>query len=129
MKQVINTDKAPAAVGSYSQAIRFAQTVYISGQLPIAPEDIALCSDDPALQIEQVIKNVSAVCEAAGGGLKDIVKLNVFLIDLTHVSLVNEAMSHHFPKPWPARASIGVKALPKDALVEMDAIMVLPVES
>jgi len=125
MKQVIETDKAPVVIGSYSQAIRCGETVYISGQIPLIPGDTALCSSDPGVQIDQVIQNLSAICESAGGGLQDIVKLTVFLMDLSHITLVNEAMSHYFPKPWPARAAIGVKALPKDALVEMEAIMVL----
>lgn len=124
--QVIHSPAAPEAIGTYSQAIRCGQTVYLSGQIPLDPGSMSLCSNEIRLQIEQVILNLAAVCEAAGGGLQHIVKLNVYLTDLTHFPLINEAMSRHFAEPYPARAAIGVAALPRGAQVEMDAIMVLP---
>ena len=123
--QVIHTDLAPAAIGTYSQAIKVDNTVYLSGQIPLDPKTMLICSEDITAQIEQVICNLKAVCEAAGGSLAHIVKLSVFLTDLTHFPLINEAMSRFFHEPFPARAAIGVKALPKGALVEMDGIMVL----
>ncbi len=123
---VIETKQAPAAIGTYSQAIRCGNTVYLSGQIPLDPETMQICSVEVDLQINQVIKNLTAVCEAAGGSLANIVKLNVYLTDLNHFPLINEAMSHYFIEPYPARAAIGVRALPRGAQVEMDAIMVLP---
>jgi reactive intermediate/imine deaminase len=123
--QVIHTQQAPAAIGTYSQAIRCADMVFLSGQIPLEPSTMKLCSLDIKEQIEQVIKNLSMVCEASGGSLSDIVKLNVFLTDLSHFPLINEAMERHFSKPYPARAAIGVASLPKDSLVEMDGIMVV----
>ena len=122
----INTECAPEAIGTYSQAIGHGETVYLSGQIPLDPRTMNLCSDDISLQINQVIENLSAVCKAAGGTLAHIVKLSVYLIDLNHFSLINEAMSRFFIAPYPARAVIGVSALPRGAQVEMDAIMVLP---
>src|SRR3990167_2727300 len=122
---VIHTELAPAAIGTYSQAIRVDNTVYLSGQIPLDPHTMQLCSDDIRAQIEQVLMNLSAVCEAAGGQLRRIVKLNVYLIDLNHFSLINEAMSRYFSEPYPARAAIGVSALPRGSLVEMDAVMML----
>lgn len=124
--KVIHTALAPAAIGTYSQAIQCGTTVYLSGQIPLDPSTMQLCSDDIRAQIEQVLVNLSAVCEAAGGRLRDLVKLNVYLIDLEHFSLINEAMTRYFAEPFPARAAIGVAALPRGALVEMDAIMVVP---
>jgi reactive intermediate/imine deaminase len=123
--QPIHSDLAPAAIGTYSQAVKCGDTVYLSGQIPLDPQTMQLCSDEIHLQIEQVIQNLVAVCEAAGGSLANIVKLNVYLVDLNHFSLVNEAMSHFFNEPYPARAAIGVAALPRGAQVEMDAIMVI----
>lgn len=122
----INTKHAPEAIGTYSQAIKCGTTVYLSGQIPLDPKTMELCSDDIKLQIEQVIKNLAAVCEASGGSLAHIAKLSVFLTDLTHFPLINEAMSRHFTQPYPARAAIGVSALPKGSKVEMDGIMILP---
>lgn len=122
----INTKLAPAAIGTYSQAIRCGDTVYLSGQIPLDPQTMQLNSDDIKLQIDQVLHNLSEVCEAAGGSLTNIVKLNVYLTDLIHFPLVNEAMSRYFSEPYPARAAIGISALPRGALVEMDGIMVLP---
>lgn len=126
--EVIHTEMAPAAIGIYSQAIRTGNTVYLSGQIPLDPKTMQFCSEDIKLQINQVIENLAAVCDAAGGSLAHIVKLNVYLTDLGNFSLVNDAMSLHFSEPYPARAAIGVAALPRGAQVEMDAIMVLPTE-
>ncbi|ESS67926.1 RutC family protein [Methyloglobulus morosus KoM1] len=124
-KTLINTDLAPKAIGTYSQAIKVDQTVYLSGQIPLIPETMQLVEGDVSAQITQVFNNLKAVAEAAGGGLSDVVKLNVFLVDLAHFPLVNEIMGRYFQEPYPARAAIGVAALPKAAQVEMDAIMVL----
>ncbi len=123
--QPIHTELAPAAIGTYSQAVKCGDTVYLSGQIPLDPKTMQLCSDEIRLQITQVIENLAAVCEAAGGSLVNIVKLNVYLTDLNHFPLVNEAMTHFFTEPYPARAAIGVAALPRGAQVEIDAIMVL----
>ncbi len=123
--QVIHSNSAPEAIGTYSQAIRTGDTVYLSGQIPLDPKTMQLISNDIKEQINQVLVNLSAVCEAAGGSLAHIVKLNVFLTDLSHFPLVNEAMEHYFSQPYPARAAIGVAALPRAAQVEMDGIMVL----
>jgi reactive intermediate/imine deaminase len=123
--QIINTKLAPEAIGTYSQAIRCGETVYLSGQIPLDPKTMQLCSDDIKLQINQVIENLAAVCEAAGGSLVHIVKLSVYLTDLNHFPLINDAMSRYFVEPYPARAAIGVAALPRKAQVEMDGIMVL----
>jgi reactive intermediate/imine deaminase len=124
--QPINTKEAPEAIGTYSQAMKCSRTVYLSGQIPLDPITMELCSDDIELQIEQVIKNLSAVCEAAGGSLAHIAKLSVYLTDLTHFPLINEAMARHFSQPYPARAAIGVSALPKGSKVEMEGVMILP---
>lgn len=124
-RQIISTTDAPQAIGTYSQAVRTGNTVYLSGQIPLLPETMAIISDDISDQIHQVFKNLSAVATAAGGSLADIVKLNVFLTDLSHFPTVNEIMAKYFTEPYPARAAIGVAALPKDAAVEMDAIMEL----
>ncbi len=123
--QVIHTPLAPAAIGTYSQAIRTGDTVYLSGQIPLDPTSGQLCSDEIQHQITQVIENLSAVCMAAGGDLTRIVKLSVYLTDLNHFPFINEAMMHHFSQPYPARVAIGVASLPRGAQVEMDAIMVL----
>ena len=124
-KEIIQTNKAPQAIGTYSQAVRVDRTVYLSGQIPLVPETMMLIEGDIAAQITQVFDNLKAVAEAAGGGLDDIVKLNVFLTDLSHFPIVNEIMGLYFQEPYPARAAIGVAALPKGAGVEMDAIMSL----
>lgn len=124
--QPINTKLAPKAIGTYSQAIRSGEIVFLSGQIPLDPETMQICSDDIKLQITQVLENLSAVCEEAGGSLANIAKLNVYLTDLSHFPLINEAMSRYFSEPYPARAAIEVSALPKDAKVEMDGILVLP---
>jgi reactive intermediate/imine deaminase len=124
-KSVIHSDRAPAAIGTYSQAIRVGDTVYLSGQIPLDPVSMQLISGDMRAQIERVFDNLAAVCAAAGGSLGDIVKLNIFLVDLGHFALVNEVMAGYFSTPYPARAAVGVAALPRAAQVEMDAIMVL----
>jgi reactive intermediate/imine deaminase len=124
-KTIISTDKAPAAIGTYSQAVKSGSTVYLSGQIPLDPTTMALVDDSMSAQVNQVFKNLTAVCEAAGGSLNDIAKLNIFLTDLSHFSLVNEVMAQYFEQPYPARAAIGVAQLPKGAAVEMDGIMEL----
>ena len=124
-KEIIQTNKAPQAIGTYSQAVKVDHTVYLSGQIPLVPETMTIIEGDIAAQITQVFDNLKAVAEAAGGDLGDIVKLNVFLTDLSNFPLVNEIMGHYFQEPYPARAAIGVAALPKNAGVEMDAIMFL----
>ena len=123
-KQVIHTDKAPAAIGTYSQAIKVGDTVYLSGQIPLNPASMELVDGFEA-QVVQVFENLKSVAEAAGGSLADIVKLNIFLIDLAHFATVNEIMGRYFQQPYPARAAIGVAALPKGAQVEMDGVLVL----
>ncbi|OUS10959.1 reactive intermediate/imine deaminase [Gammaproteobacteria bacterium 54_18_T64] len=124
-RAVIHTEHAPEAIGTYSQAIKVENTVYLSGQIPLLPSTMTMISDDIGEQIQQVFDNLNAVCEAAGGSLASIVKLNIYLTDLVHFSRVNEIMAEVFSEPYPARAAIGVKSLPRDAQVEMDAIMVL----
>lgn len=124
--QPIISNQAPEAIGTYSQAMKCGNTVYLSGQIPLDPTTMQLCSDDIQLQIDQVLKNLAAVCEAAGGNLSYIAKLSVFLTDLSHFPLINEAMSRYFSQPYPARAAVEVSALPKGAQVEMEGIMILP---
>ncbi len=124
-KAIISTDQAPEAIGTYSQAVKTNNTVYISGQIPLDPSTMAMVSDDFAAQTHQVFKNLAAICEASDGSLADIVKLNLFLTDLSNFATVNEVMSEYFEEPYPARAAVGVKELPKGALVEADAIMVI----
>jgi reactive intermediate/imine deaminase len=124
-REVITTDKAPQAIGTYSQAVKVNTTVYLSGQIPLLPESMEMVEGDMRAQIVRVFDNLRAVAEAAGGSLADVAKLNVYLIDLAHFPLVNEVMADYFEEPYPARAAIGVAALPKDAGVEMDAIMEL----
>jgi reactive intermediate/imine deaminase len=122
---VIHTELAPEAIGTYSQAIRVGEIVYLSGQIPLVPATMQLVEGDIALQIEQVLKNLTAVAQAAGGDLSDIVKLNIFLMDMGDFPVVNDMMAKYFSQPYPARAAIGVAALPKGCDVEMDAVMVL----
>lgn len=122
-RSVIKTDKAPAAIGTYSQAIKAGSTVYLSGQIPLDPATMQLVEGDMAAQVRRVFDNLTAVCEAAGGSLRDIVKLNIFLTDLSHYAQVNDIMAEYFQQPYPARAAVGVAALPKGVGVEMDAIM------
>ena len=124
-REIISTDKAPQAIGTYSQAVKVGTTVYMSGQIPLIPETMEMVEGNIEAEIRRVFDNLTAVAEAAGGGLKDIAKLNVFLTDLSHFPIVNEVMSDYFQQPYPARAAIGVAQLPKDAGVEMDAILEL----
>lgn len=124
-RTIIKTDQAPAAIGTYSQAIRVGDTVYLSGQIPLDPATAQLVEGDMDAQIRRVFANLAAVARAAGGGLADTVKLNVFLTDLGHFALVNQIMAEYFSEPYPARAAIGVAALPRGARVEMDAVLVL----
>ncbi|RKZ64639.1 MAG: RidA family protein [Candidatus Parabeggiatoa sp. nov. 3] len=121
---IINTPNAPQAIGIYSQAVKVNKTVYLSGQIPLVPETMTLHTGDMRAQIHQVFQNLRAVANAAGSDLADIVKLNIFLTDLTHFALINEIMAEYFKSPYPARAVVGVAALPKGAAVEMDAILV-----
>ncbi len=124
-KQVIKTDKAPQAIGTYSQAVRVDSTVYLSGQIPLVPETMEIVQGDVSAQIERVFENLKAVVEAAGGTLANVVKLTVYLTDLANFAHVNEVMTSYFQEPFPARAAIGVSALPKGVAVEVDAILVL----
>ena len=123
MKTIISTPHAPAAIGTYSQAVKVDQTVYLSGQIGLDPNSMQLV-DGIEAQIHQVFRNLSAVCEASRGSLADIVKLNIFLTDLGNFAKVNEIMSQYFQQPYPARAAVGVASLPRDALVEADGVMV-----
>ena len=125
MMQAINTKAAPEAIGPYSQAIKVGNVVYLSGQIPLNPETMQLKSDDFKQQAEQVIINLKAVCEAAGGDLQHIVKLTIYLTDLQYFAVLNEVMIEFFQIPYPARATIQVSALPKAVKIEIDAIMVL----
>jgi reactive intermediate/imine deaminase len=122
-RQIISTDKAPAAVGTYSQAVRHGDTVWLSGQIPLMPETMELESGDIAAQIHQVFRNLRAVCRAAGGDLDGIIKLNVYLTDLGNFQTVNQVMAEYFAEPYPARAAVGVSALPLGAEVEMEAVL------
>ena len=124
-REIISTDRAPQAIGTYSQAVKLGDTVYLSGQIPLAPETMEMVEGGIEEQIRRVFDNLGAVAEAAGGSLADVVKLNVFLTDLAHFPVVNEIMADYFAEPYPARAAIGVAELPKGAAVEMDAVMVL----
>jgi len=124
-RETIQTDRAPQAIGTYSQAVRCGNTVYMSGQIPLVPETMELVEGDMGAQIRRVFDNISAVAEAAGGSLDDVAKLNVFLVDLGNFALVNEIMAGYFREPYPARAAIGVASLPKGAQVEMDAVLEL----
>ena len=124
-KEIISTPLAPQAIGTYSQAVKVDNTVYLSGQIPLNPETMEIVEGDISAHIHQVFKNLQAVAEAAGGDFSDFVKLNVFLTDLGNFVLVNQIMAEYFTEPYPARAAVGVAALPKGVGVEMDAIMVL----
>lgn len=124
-KSIIQTEHAPEAIGTYSQAVKVGDTVYLSGQIPLIPDTMKLVTGDIEKQIIRVFENLKAVCDAAGGELQDIVKLNIYLTDLSHFVSVNEVMATYFKKPYPARAAVGVASLPKGAEVEMDAIMVM----
>ncbi len=124
-REIIQTERAPQAIGTYSQAVRCGNTVYLSGQIPLVPETMELVEGDMQIQIRRVFDNLSAVAEAAGGSLADVAKLNVFLPDLGHFAIVNEVMAEYFTPPYPARAAVGVAALPRGSQVEMDAVMEL----
>ena len=124
-RQIISTDRAPQAIGTYSQAVKTGNTVYLSGQIPLVPETMEMVEGDIEQQIRRVFDNLGAVAEAAGGSLADIAKLNIFLVDLGNFATVNEVMAGYFSEPYPARAAIGVASLPKGAGVEMDAVMEL----
>ncbi len=125
-RQIIHTPAAPQAIGAYSQAIRTGQTVYLSGQIALNPETMTLVEGDIDAEIHRVLDNLNAVVQAAGGTFEDMVKLNVYLTDLAHFPRVNEIMGDYFTEPYPARAAIGVAALPRGARVEMDGVLVLP---
>ncbi|GAB2787241.1 RidA family protein [Halomonas shantousis] len=122
---VISTERAPAAIGPYSQAIKAGNTVYLSGQIPLDPKTMELVEGDFEAQARQVFTNLAAVCEEAAGSLKEIVKLNLYLVDLDNFAVVNRVMEEFFQAPYPARAAVGVKALPKGSQVEAEAIMVI----
>ncbi len=126
-KRIISTEKAPAAVGTYSQAVAITGgvTIYLSGQIPLVPETMEVIEGGIENEIHQIFNNLSAVCKEAGGSLDDIVKLNIFLTDLNNFALLNEIMATYFEQPYPARAAIGIKELPKGVSVEMDGVMVL----
>ena len=126
-KHIISTNKAPAAVGTYSQAVAVTAgtTVYLSGQIPLIPETMEIVDGGIENEIHQVFKNLTAVCQEAGGNLNNIVKLNIFLTDLNNFAVLNEIMATYFDQPYPARAAIGVNKLPKGVSVEMDGVMVI----
>ena len=124
-RTIISTTDAPQAIGTYSQAVKAGNTVYLSGQIPLVPATMQMVEGDIAEQVRQVFRNLAAVAQAAGGTLNDCVKVHVFLTDLVNFPVVNTVMAEFFTQPYPARAAIGVAALPRDAQVEVDAIMVL----
>lgn len=124
-RKVFKTDKAPGAIGAYSQAVKAGDTVYLSGAIPLVPDTMELVSEDVRTQIVQVFDNLEAVCQAAGGNFSQVVKLNVYLTDLADFPLVNEVMAERFAEPYPARAAIGVASLPRDVAVEVEGIMYL----
>ncbi|MEH6471812.1 MAG: RidA family protein [Halopseudomonas sp.] len=123
-RAIIHSDNAPEAIGTYSQAVKVGSTVYLSGQIPLVAATMEMVEGGFEAEVVQVFENLSAVCQAAGGSLQQIVKLNIFLTDLSHFATVNEVMSRYFEQPYPARAAIGVAELPKGAAVEMDGILV-----
>jgi reactive intermediate/imine deaminase len=124
-KEIISTENAPQAIGTYSQAVKVGDTVYVSGQIPLIADTMEFIEGDIATQVQQIFRNLSAIAEAAGGSLENFVKLNVFLTDLNNFATVNEVMSEFFQQPYPARAAVGVATLPKGAAVEVDGIMSL----
>ena len=124
-REIISTNDAPKAIGTYSQAVKVGKTVYMSGQIPLIAETMEMVEGNIEMQIRRVFDNLRSVAKAAGGDLSDIAKLNIFLVDLGNFAMVNEVMAEYFTEPYPARAAIGVAALPKDARVEMDAVMEL----
>ncbi len=122
---IINTERAPKAIGAYSQAVRAGDTVYLSGQIPLDPATMQLVTGDIEAEVRRVFENLAAVAEAAGGSLAKAVKVNVFLSDLAHFGKVNEIMATYFPQPCPARAAVGVSQLPRGARVEIDCVLYL----
>ncbi|HEX6995797.1 MAG TPA: RidA family protein [Gammaproteobacteria bacterium] len=124
-KEIIRTPRAPAAIGTYSQAVKTGRTVFLSGQIPLDPQTMELVDGDIRAQIRQAFENLAAVAEASGGSLADAVRVTVYLTDLAHFPVVNKIMAQYFAEPYPARAAIGVAALPRGAAVEVDAILVL----
>ncbi len=124
-REIIATNQAPQAIGTYSQAVKVNSTVYLSGQIPLVPATMEVAEGDMRIQISQVFDNLQAVAQAAGGSLDKLVKVNIFLTDLSHFPLVNEVMAEYFAEPYPARAAVGVASLPKGVAVEMDAVMEL----
>lgn len=124
-REIIRTDQAPAAIGTYSQGVRSGQWVWLSGQIPLVPETMELIEGDMEAQIRRVFDNLQAVARAAGGSLDKVIKLTIYLTDLAHFPLVNRIMPEYFSEPFPARAAVGVAALPRGAGVEMDAILLL----
>lgn len=126
MKSIISTDQAPSAIGTYSQAVKVNNTVYLSGQIPLVPKTMTVVEGGFAEQTEQVFKNLAAVCEAAGGSINDMVKVNIFMTDLSNFATVNEIMATYFKQPYPARAAIQVSKLPKEVDIEIDGVLELP---
>lgn len=124
-RTIIHTDNAPAAIGTYSQAVRSGNTVYLSGQIPLVPSSMEMVSEDFAEQAHQVFQNLSAVCQAAGGELNDMAKVNIFLMDLGNFAVVNDIMAQYFQAPYPARAAVQVAGLPRGAQIEIDGVMEL----
>ena len=124
-REIIHSDQAPAAIGTYSQAVKTGNTVYLSGQIPLLPQTMEMVQGEFEDRVHQVFRNLAAVAAAAGGSLAEIAKLNIYLTDLSNFASVNQVMAEHFQPPYPARAAIGVSELPKGADVEMDAILVL----
>ena len=124
-KQIISTPNAPAAIGTYSQAVRVGNTIWVSGQIPLDPKTKELVEGDMEAQVRQVFDNLKAIVTAAGASFDDVVKATVFLIDLSHFGLVNKVMAEYFRQPYPARAAVGVAALPRGAQVEVECIVAL----
>lgn len=124
-KAIIHSEHAPEAIGTYSQAVKVSDTIYLSGQIPLDPKTMVLIDGGFEAQAHQVFKNLQAVCQAANGDLKNIVKLNIYLTDLNNFPIVNEVMAQYFSEPYPARAAIGISQLPKGAEIEADGIMVV----
>ena len=124
-REIIRTDQAPQAIGTYSQAVKVGTTVYLSGQIALDPQTMSMVEGDTEAEIRRVFDNLQAVARAAGGGLDDMVKLNVYLIDLANFALVNQIMAEYFDQPYPARAALGVASLPRNASVEMDGVLEL----
>ena len=124
-RSIINTDKAPQAIGTYSQAVKAGNTVYLSGQIPLVPATMEIVEGDFEAQAVQVFENLQAVCVAAGGSMDDVVKMNLYLTDLANFAVVNEVMARYFSQPYPARAAVQVAALPKGVAFEAEAVMVM----